>query len=140
MLAMENEFDLAITDKLLTTTRSVRRRLDFDKPVDPDVVLDCLRVALQAPTGSNLQRWRWVVVTDEDKRKEIGRLYLDAIDPYHDIMEGLAKGNPQAEKVASSSRYLADNIHRAPILVIPCHLGTHRDMANLLGPLGYPHE
>lgn len=137
---MNGEFDLSITDRLLTTTRSVRKRLDFDKPVDRDVVLECLRIALQAPTGSNLQRWRWVVVTDGDKRAEVGRLYREAIDPYHNIMEGLAGDNPDAAKVASSSRYLADNIQRAPVLVIPCHLGSFTDMGKLLGSLGYPHE
>lgn len=137
---MQSEFDLDSTDRLLTTTRSVRKRLDLDKPVERDVILECLRIALQAPTGSNLQRWRWVVVTDPDKRKDVGDLYRRAIDPYHDIMESLAKGSAQTEKVAESSRYLADNIERVPVLVIPCHLGGHADMGKLLGSLGYPHE
>ena len=137
---MQNEFDLDSTDRLLTTTRSVRKRLDLDKPVEKDVILECLRIALQAPTGSNAQRWRWVIVTDPDKRKAVGELYRQAIDPYHDIMESLAKASPQTEKVADSSRYLADNIERVPVLVIPCHLGLHAEMGQLLGSLGYPHE
>lgn len=137
---MAPEFDLDSTDRLLTTTRSVRKRLDLDKPVEKEVILECLRIALQAPTGSNAQRWRWVVVTDPDKRKTIGELYRRAIDPYHDIMESLAKGSAQTEKVASSSRYLADNIERVPVLVVPCHLGFHGEMGKLLDSLGYPHE
>ena len=134
-----SELDLAVVDALLTTTRAVRKRLDFDRPVDADVVKDCLRLALQAPTGSNLQRWRWVVVTDEDKRAALGDIYRRAIDPYHDIMEQLAGEDAGSRKVASSSRYLADNIHRVPVLVIPCHLGEPGDMVELLGSLGYPH-
>ncbi len=133
------EFDLQSVDRLLTTTRSVRKRLDFDRPVDLDVVQGCLRIALQAPTGSNLQRWRWVVVTDADKRAALAEMYRRAIDPYHDIMESLANGDGRSNKVAESSRYLADNLQRVPVLVIPCHLGAPGDMGRLLDSLGYPH-
>src|SRR5882672_3527747 len=68
-------FDLAETDRLLSTTRAVRRRLDLERPVEPQVVLDCLQLAIQAPTGSNSQSWRWMVVTDPAKRKAIAELY-----------------------------------------------------------------
>ena len=134
------EFDLATVDALLTTTRAVRKRLDFDRPVDPETIRECLQIAMQAPTGSNLQRWRWVVVTDEDKRTALADIYRRAIDPYHDIMEQLAGDNEAARKVAASSRYLADNMQKVPVLVVPCHLGEPGDMAKLLGGLGYPHE
>ena len=63
--------DLATVDHLLTTTRSVRKRLDLDRPVDLDVVHECLEIAIQAPTGSNAQGWRFVIVTDDDKRAAI---------------------------------------------------------------------
>lgn len=132
-------FDLSTVDALLTGTRAVRKRLDLDKPVDLDVVQDCLRLALQAPTGSNLQRWRWVVVTEPEKKDALGDIYRRAIDPYHDIMEQLAGDDEQSRKVAASSRYLADNLQNIPVLVIPCHLGAPGDMRDLLGPLGYPH-
>ena len=65
-------------DELLTTTRSVRKRLDFDKPVPREVLMECLELALQAPTGSNSQGWQWVFVEDADKKKAIGDIYLDA--------------------------------------------------------------
>ena len=133
------EFHLECVDKLLTTTRAVRKRLDLDRPVDLDVVQECLRLALQAPTGSNLQRWRWMVVTDPAKKEAVADAYRTAIDPYHDIMESLARGNEQSSKVAASSRYLAENLQRVPVLVIPCHLGSPDDMGRLLGSLGYPH-
>ena len=62
-------FDLATTDRLLSTTRAVRKRLDLTRTVPPRVVLDCIALSQQAPTGSNMQGWRWLVVTDEDKRR-----------------------------------------------------------------------
>src|SRR5271168_5290492 len=63
-------------DEVLTTTRSVRKRLDFDKPVSHDVLMKCLDLALQAPTGSNSQGWQWVFVEDAEKKKAIGEIYL----------------------------------------------------------------
>ena len=59
-------FDLDTTDRLLTTTRAVRKRLDLERPVPPEVILDCIGISQQAPTGSNVQGWRWLVVTDAD--------------------------------------------------------------------------
>ena len=116
------DFDLEMTDKLLSTTRSVRKRLDFDREVPTEVVMDCLELGLQAPTGSNRQGWRWLVVTDEGLRKELGRLYRKGGDEY--LAEGLAQaresGAAQDERVFDSAIYLAENIERAPVHVIPC--------------------
>src|SRR5262249_52930540 len=63
-------------DEVLTTTRSVRKRLDFDKPVSRELLMECLELALQAPTGSNSQGWQWVFVEDAKKKKAIGEIYL----------------------------------------------------------------
>lgn len=116
------DFDLKMTDKLLSTTRSVRKRLDFDREVPREVVMDCLELGLQAPTGSNRQGWRWLLVTDEDMRKELGRLYRKGGDEY--LAQGLAQaresGAAQDERVFDSALYLAENIERAPVHVIPC--------------------
>ena len=59
---MTTGFDIAQTDRLLTTTRAVRKRLDLSRPVERSVVLDCLRVATQAPSGGNTQRWRSIML------------------------------------------------------------------------------
>jgi nitroreductase len=135
-----SDVDVRATDHLLTTTRTVRKRLDMARPVPAAVILECLRVASQAPTGGNLQRTRWVVVTDEAKRRAIGDLYKRAMDPYHEIMEPLAQaaggGN---EKVISSSRYLAEVMGSAPAMVIPCELGKPHEVTALLQAAGYPH-
>ena len=116
------DFDLEMTDKLLSTTRSVRKRLDFDREVPREVVMDCLELGLQAPTGSNRQGWRWLVVTDEGIRRELGRLYRKGGDEY--LAQGLAQaresGAAQDERVFDSAVYLAENIERAPVHVIPC--------------------
>ena len=69
-------------DELLTTTRTVRKRLDFTRPVPMDLVRECLEVALQAPTGSNRQGWHWVVITDEDSRRMIGDYYRQSVSSY----------------------------------------------------------
>ena len=79
---MTTPFDLSQTDRLLTTTRSVRKRLDFSRPVPREVVLECLEIALQAPSGGNSQPWRWLVVDDPDARKRLGELYRQSHDPY----------------------------------------------------------
>ena len=61
--------DRAAADALLTTTRSVRKCLDFSRPVPPELILECIDIALQAPTGTNAQGWQWMVVTDADKKR-----------------------------------------------------------------------
>ena len=134
------DVDTAATDHLLTTTRTVRKRLDLSRPVAPSLILECLRVASQAPTGSNLQRTRWMVVTDPDKRRALGDLYKRAMDPYHAIMEPLAAAAGTNEKVIGSSRYLAEVMGQAPVLVIPCELGSPGEFAALLRAGGYPHS
>jgi nitroreductase len=64
--------NLSSVDELLTTTRAVRKRLDLTRPVGRDVILECVRLAMQAPTASNAQDWRWLVITDADKRAGSG--------------------------------------------------------------------
>ena len=76
------QFDLDQVDALLSTTRAVRKRLDFDKPVPDDVLLECLQLAVQAPTGSNRQSWRWLVVRDQAKKDALADLYLRAGGDY----------------------------------------------------------
>ena len=67
--------DISSVDELLTTTRAVRKRLDLTRPVPRDVILECIRLAMQAPTASNAQDWRWLVITDADKRAAIAEIY-----------------------------------------------------------------
>jgi nitroreductase len=114
-------------DELLTTTRSVRRRLDLTRPVPLELLRECLEIALQAPSGSNLQGWHWVVVTEAERRREIAEYYRRAWDAY--IGSGSSAGDLFADdpqravvqrRVGDSAAYLAEHLHEVPVLVIPC--------------------
>lgn len=111
--------DLATVDHLLTTTRAVRKRLDLTRPVPREVLLECLRLAIQAPTGSNAQRWRWVVVTDPDTRSAIADLYRNPTRSAPST-EPVVEVTGQQRRVMDSARYLTQHLHEVPVLVVPC--------------------
>jgi nitroreductase len=114
-------------DEVLTTTRSVRKRLDFDRPVSRELLMECLELALQAPTGSNSQDWQWVFVEDAEKKKAIGEIYLANARAYLSAPSAeYADGDTRGErmgKVRDSATYLAEHMHEAPVLMIPCIFG-----------------
>lgn len=119
--------DISTVDHLLSTTRSVRKRLDFSRPVEPEVLERCFELALQAPTGGNSQGWSFIVVRDAAKRRAIGDLYRKAFEIYRNdasVMEAYAKGDERHQKqlgrVLDSAVYLAEHLHEAPVLVIAC--------------------
>jgi nitroreductase len=129
-------------DELLTTTRAVRKRLDFDRPVPLELVEQCVRIALQAPSGSNARGWHFMVVGDPDKRMAIAELYRKGFEQYRGMpisahaLAGRAQGDdvPVMKAVVDSAEALAANLHRAPYLVIPCVEGR---MPPLEGPMGH---
>lgn len=120
--------DLATVEHLLTTTRAVRKRLDLERPVPPDVIEECLELAVQAPTGSNAQQWRFVVVTGADKRAALAKIYHRAWTATYGRQQA-ALGDAtderlsQQRRVLDSANYLAENLHRVPVFVVPCALG-----------------
>ena len=111
-------------DEVLTTTRSVRKRLDFDRPVSRSTVLEALDIALQAPTGSNRQGWQWVFIEDQAKKDELARIYAENFALYRNLPRpNYSDGDPRAmaaDRVVDSAQYLADNFARSPLLMIPC--------------------
>ena len=123
--------DVNVVDHLLTTTRSVRLRLDFTRPVEPEIIERCIEIATQAPSGSNTQGWRFMVVTDPEKRAAIGELYKKSFHTYINSPDGpLVKKRTedpypsgQMTRVRNSSQYLADHMHEAPVLIICCIKG-----------------
>jgi nitroreductase len=130
------EFDLGQTDRLLASTRSVRRRLDLTRPVPRDVVLECLRLAVQAPTASNGQRWRWVVVDDPATRRALGDIYRRMGERYlrgYDVPEA----STQTDRVLASANHLADIITEVPMLVVPCITGRLESTAPALAASFY---
>lgn len=154
------------TDWLLSTTRAVRKRLDLDRPVEPEVITECLRLAIQAPTGSNSQGWRWIVVTEADKRAKIAEYYRSGGAAYLRRMASAAAvasassasiaaatgsdaGSPasaaaatrdaQMSRVRDSSGYLLDVIDRVPVMVIPCIRGRLSNLEDAAGFFGSIH-
>jgi nitroreductase len=122
-------------DQLLSTTRAVRKRLDFDRPVSDDVIRECVELALQAPSGSNNLTMQFVIVRDAVARSAIGEIYRQCYDIYRQ-MEGVYVGsivkatedeNAQQQRVAVSADYLAEHMGDAPVLVIPCTVGARLD-------------
>lgn len=119
------------SDELLSTTRAVRKRLDLTRPVEPELIRECVELAVQAPTGSNTQRWHFIVVTDAEKRKALGEFYRQGmIAAYGPDSENSKQAPPQdpqvaqtMERVRSSSWYLAEHMGEVPVLVVPCIRG-----------------
>ncbi len=115
-------------DELLSTTRSVRKRLDLDRPVDRGLIDECLELAAQAPTGSNAQGWHFVVVTDRAKRERLGELYRAGFDLFYGNREAAEAGLPDDDpdfvattrRVVDSAAYLAQHMGEVPVMVIPC--------------------
>jgi len=105
-------------DEVLTTTRSVRKRLDLDRPVPRDVLLDCIDIAHQSPTGSNSQRWRWMMIEDPAKKLAIAELYRMHFAAKYAASEPPESGS-QADRINQSAQHLADHLHEVPVLVIP---------------------
>lgn len=122
-------------DELLTTTRAVRKRLDFERPIDAETIRECLEVAQQAPTATNQQNWHFVIVTDPQQREAIADLYRQGWEEYVRIPTGtlnVQQREPERaslqSRVRDSAQYLVDNMHRVPVMVIPCIVGRTADM------------
>lgn len=123
-------FDLSQTDKLLTTTRSVRKRLDLTAPVDLDEIQACIGIACQAPTGGNVQDWRWVVVTDPDKRAGLAELYNRIATPYFAAnRQSIAeRGVGGMNGIMDSGEHLGRVLAEVPVHIIPCIYGRPEEM------------
>jgi nitroreductase len=113
-------------DEVLTTTRAVRKRLDLTRPVEPEVIRECLELAIQAPTPGSRQNWSFIVVTDAAQRAALAALYrrsAGAMDQYAQQLIASAASEQEAAKrtrMADSSRYLTQHLHEVPVHVIPC--------------------
>lgn len=116
------QFDVKMTDELLATTRAVRKRLDLDRKVPRGVINECLELAVQAPTGSNSQGWRWLIVEDASTKKALADIYKRGGEAYLATAATQARdaGNKQTLRVYESAMYLIDVLHKVPVHVIPC--------------------
>jgi nitroreductase len=115
-------FDLEQVDRLLTTTRAVRKRLDLSRPVERDVIVECLRLATYAPNASNMQEWRWVVVTDAAVRAAVAAEYQRILLPICTELRAQREraGDAEGLRLGASVTYLAEHLAEVPVLVVPC--------------------
>lgn len=128
-------FDLATVDRLLSTTRAVRKRLDLARPVPRGVVLECLRLSVYAPNASNAQKWRWVLVEDAATRATIGEWYRTHLTP---PMEALlerrrAEGDDAGVRHSESVLHLGEVLGQVPVLAVVCVEGRIEDDPSLNG-------
>ena len=128
--------DLATVDELLTTTRSVRKRLDLTRPVEPEIIQACLEIAIQAPTGGNIPRYHFVVITDRDKRNGLADLYRKAFYENWTLQrkEEVQQRDPRN---LASYFYLAEHLHDVPVHIIPCIEGRLVETALFSQASGY---
>jgi nitroreductase len=116
-------------DQLLSTTRAVRKRLDFSRPVPREIVEQCIALALQAPNGSNMNNWRFIAVDQREIIGRMARIYDDALADYVRSLGDRVGANyagagvPGFEKIDGSVRYLRENLHHVPVLVVPVFAG-----------------
>ena len=120
--------DIETVDRLLTTTRVVRKRLDLTRPVEPEILERCVDIAFQAPTASNAQGWHFVILTDPQQRARLAAVYRRAAEliaqSYTDNL--YPAGDLRAEqlpRMMESGNYLVEHLHEVPVLVIPCFEG-----------------
>lgn len=126
-------------DRILTTTRSVRRRLDLGRPVDPRVIEECLEIAVQAPTGGNISRYHFVVVTDPVRKAGVAQYYRKVFfEEYLPRRAQVTPDFPERDKgFSDSATYLAEHLHEAPVLVIPCVEGRLEDKGPMVQAASY---
>jgi nitroreductase len=114
-------------DEVLTTTRTVRRRLDLSRPVEREVLEECLALATQAPTASNRQEWHWIFVSDPETKRRLAELYLRDDPTYVSLPNPeLSDGDTRlqrAESIGRSVDHLKEHLADVPVLLVPCHLG-----------------
>ncbi len=119
----------------------MRKRLDLERPVEREVIEECLELAVQAPTGSNTQGWHWVVVTDADLKAQIAEHYAAGFDPYFSASgAAYAEDDPRGQRqeaVSASAKYLRDHFHEVPAMLIPCQWGRVPDDAPTIAHAGY---
>ena len=118
-------FDVAQIDEVLATTRAVRRRLDLERPVDNQLLLDCIDLAEQAPTGGNLGSRRWIIVREQRVEDQLGELYRETAAVHVRSAERLQGTGHPSEKVMASATYLAEHLAEVPAIVIPTVIGHH---------------
>jgi nitroreductase len=115
-------------DHILTTTRTVRRRLDLDRAVDRRLVEECVDLALQAPSGANRQDWRFIAIDEPATKGAVADIYRESFLQHYGTAQAPSQAGARlGDAVAGSARHLADNLHRVPVIVVPYRLASAPD-------------
>jgi nitroreductase len=137
-MTVDPPFNVEEVDRLLTTTKAVRRRLDLTRPVARHVIVDCIRLASYAPNASNGQEWRWVVVDDPGLRAQVGDLYRRMTEPgvSRIVAAKEAAGDAAGVRISRSVLYLAEKMAEVPVIVLACYdvAGAAERYGRLIGP------
>jgi len=129
-------FDLEHTDRLLTTTKQVRKRLDLTRPVPHEVLLECIDIANHAPMGGNLERNRWMIIDDADTKARISEYFGKVGRPYL-ASNSDAPADDRTGKVIDSATFLVDHLHEVPALVLAMRLDRVPEGASTGAYAGY---
>jgi nitroreductase len=126
------DLDIPTVDRLLTTTRAVRKRLDPTRLVPEATITECLRIAVQAPSAADSQSWRWLVLTSPEPKQAVGAIFRRASEPVRGFLtDAEAAGDEAAKRRLSSSLYLVDHLHEMPVLVLACVVDEEVDGQHL---------
>lgn len=128
-------------DQLLSTTRAVRKRLDFERPVPDELIRECVALAMQSPSGSNDLTMQFVIVTEPDKRRAVGEIYKQCYAMYQQmdgvyirsIDKGDSVANAQQQRSADSADFLGERMGEAPALVLACTVGMRTEATAGMG-------
>ena len=129
-------FDLDQTDLLLTTTKQVRKRLDLDRPVPHEDLLECIDIASHAPMGGNLERNRWMIIDDADTKAKISE-YFGAVGRPYLAANTEVRSDDRSTKVIDSAMYLVEHLHEVPALVLSMRLDRVPDGSSTGAYAGY---
>lgn len=129
-------FDLDEADRLLTTTKQVRKRLDLTRPVPYDELLECIDLANHAPMGGNLERNRWMIIDDPDTKAKISE-YFGAVGRPYLQMNAEVRADDRSTKVIDSATFLVDHLHEVPALVLAMRLDRVPDGSSTGSYAGY---
>jgi nitroreductase len=126
------DLDISTVDRLLTTTRAVRKRLDPTRPVPQAAITECLRMAVQAPSAADSQTWRWLVLTAPEVKDAVGAIFRRSAVPVRQMLvDAENAGDDAARRRLSSSLYLTDHVHEMPVLVLACVVDEEVDGQHL---------
>lgn len=129
-------FDLDQTDRLLTTTKQVRKRLDLDRPVPHQELLECIDIASHAPMGGNLERNRWMIIDDADTKAKISEHFGAVGRPYLQANTEV-RSDDRSTKVIDSAMFLVEHLHEVPALVLSMRLDRVPDGSSTGAYAGY---